>query len=122
MSMTIQEQAKTFLQLAGSGQAEKAFQRFVSSNFIHHNQYFKGDRQSLLDAMNEAHEKAPNKKLEVQHSYIDGSVVITHSWVVKDDMEIAVVHIFRFENDQIVELWDLGQIIDTESPNENGLF
>jgi predicted SnoaL-like aldol condensation-catalyzing enzyme len=120
--MTIQEQAKTFLQLAGSGQAEEAFQRFVSSNFIHHNQYFKGDRQSLLDAMNEAHEKAPNKKLEVKHSYIDGSVVITHSWVVKDDMEIAVVHIFRFENDQIVELWDLGQIIDAESPNENGLF
>ena len=34
----------------------------------------------------------------------------------------AVVHIFRFEQDRVVELWDLGQPISKDSPNENGLF
>jgi predicted SnoaL-like aldol condensation-catalyzing enzyme len=48
--------------------------------------------------------------------------VITHSLVVKQNMEIAVVHIFRFSGDKIVELWDLGQPIEKNSPNENGLF
>ncbi|MFZ1808888.1 MAG: hypothetical protein WAU36_16775 [Cyclobacteriaceae bacterium] len=46
----------------------------------------------------------------------------THSHVVKDDMEIAVVHIFRFDNVKIIELWDLGQVLDKNSPNENGVF
>jgi len=35
---------------------------------------------------------------------------------------IAVVHIFRFENSKIVELWDVGQEIPQDSPNENGMF
>tara|TARA_R110000796_G_scaffold88850_3_gene191833 strand:+ start:43799 stop:43912 length:114 start_codon:yes stop_codon:yes gene_type:complete len=37
-------------------------------------------------------------------------------------MEIAVVHIFRFKKERIIELWDLGQVISKDSPNENGLF
>jgi len=48
--------------------------------------------------------------------------VITHSLVSKKDADIAVVHIFRFENNKVVELWDLGQVIDPKSPNTNGLF
>jgi len=35
---------------------------------------------------------------------------------------VAVVHIFRFENGKVVELWDLGQQMIKDSPNENGLF
>ena len=32
------------------------------------------------------------------------------------------VHIFRFEQGRIAELWDLAQPISTDSPNENGMF
>ena len=34
----------------------------------------------------------------------------------------AVVHLFRFQNDLIVEFWDVGQPIPVNSPNENGVF
>lgn len=114
--------AKEFLELAGTGKVREAYDKFVSPDFIHHNQYFKGDRESLLVAMEEAHQSSPNKIVDVKYSYEDGSTVITHSFVAKEDMDIAVVHIFRFQNDKIVELWDLGQVIDKNSPNENGLF
>lgn len=53
---------------------------------------------------------------------MDGLTVITHSLVAKQQMNIAVVHIFRFENSKIVELWDLGQVIEMNSPNCNGMF
>jgi predicted SnoaL-like aldol condensation-catalyzing enzyme len=33
-----------------------------------------------------------------------------------------VIHIFRFEEDRIVELWDVGQEIPEDSPNDNGMF
>ncbi|XDD49268.1 hypothetical protein AB3N59_12705 [Leptospira sp. WS92.C1] len=39
-----------------------------------------------------------------------------------EEPDIAVVHIFRFEEEKIVELWDLGQFIVKDSPNKNGSF
>lgn len=120
--MTRKEIASTFLQLAGTGEVQKAFDQFVALGFVHHNQYFEGHREALLIAMEMAHETSPNKSIEIKYSYEDGDTVITHSLVVKSDMEIAVVHIFKFQNNKIIELWDLGQIIDVNSPNENGLF
>jgi predicted SnoaL-like aldol condensation-catalyzing enzyme len=72
--------------------------------------------------MEDAHQTSPNKSVEIKYCYMDGNTVITHSLVVKQNMEIAVVHIFRFSGDKIVELWDLGQPIEKNSPNENGLF
>jgi predicted SnoaL-like aldol condensation-catalyzing enzyme len=32
------------------------------------------------------------------------------------------VHIFRFEQGRIVELWDLGQEVPESSPNQYGMF
>ena len=123
--MSRKELAVAFLKMAGLGDVRAAYDRFTGSNFIHHNQYFKGDRQSLMAAMEEASRTAPNRSIDVKHVYEDGNTVITHSLVTRQDpaaQGIAVVHIFRFENDRVVELWDLGQQIAKDSPNENGLF
>lgn len=116
------EQAKSFLKLASVGNVREAFSRFIAQDFIHHNQYFKGDRESLLVAMEDAHRDIPNTSFEIMKAYSDGETVITQSHVKKEVIDIAVVHIFRFEKDKIVELWDLGQILDKDSPNENGIF
>lgn len=120
--MTKKETAKAFLQMAGSGKVKEAFEKFISNDFIHHNQYFEGNREALNKAMADAHQTNPNKKIEIKYSYEDGNTVITHSLVKKEKMEIAVIHIFRFSSDKIVELWDLGQPIEKDSPNKNGLF
>ena len=103
--MTKKEIAISFLKLAGFGEVQEAFQKFVSDNFIHHNQYFKGDRESLLIALEDAHKTEPSTFLDIKHCYEDGETVITHTLVGKKDMNIAVVHIFRFENDR---LWNFG--------------
>ena len=123
--MNQKESAVTFLKMAGSGDVKAAYDKFIASNFIHHNQYFNGDRESLLKAMEEAHKKSPNKSVEVKHVYQDGNTVITHSQVLRREPSaapVAVVHIFRFENNRVVELWDLGQEMLKDSPNENGAF
>ncbi|WP_017729680.1 nuclear transport factor 2 family protein [Nafulsella turpanensis] len=120
--MTKKEIATSFLQLAGGGKVQEAFANFIAQDFLHHNQYFKGSRQALAEAMEEDHQTSPNKSIDIKYTYADGDTVITHSLVTKEEMEIAVVHIFRFRADKIVELWDLGQPIVKDSPNENGLF
>lgn len=120
--MTKKEIAISFLQLAGGGNVKEAFDKFTSTDFFHHNQYFQGNREALRKAMEDAHQTSPNKSIEIKYCYADGNTVITHSLVKKENMEIAVIHIFRFSADKIVELWDLGQPIERDSPNENGLF
>lgn len=119
------EVAKSFLKTAGMGKVQDAYDQYVAPSFIHHNQYFKGDRESLFKAMQEASKTTPNKSIEIKHAYEDGNTVITHSLVTRqgpETQDVAVVHIFRFEQDRIVELWDVGQTISKDSPNENGMF
>ncbi len=123
--MMHKEAAKSFLTMAGLGKVQEAYDQYVAPSFIHHNQYFKGDRQSLLTAMEEASKTHPNQSIEIKRVYEDGDTVITHSLVSRQDPaapKIAVVHIFRFEHDRIAELWDVGQPISKDSPNENGMF
>ena len=114
----------SFLKLAASGQVREAYSRYVSPNFRHHNAFFRGDRESLMLAMEESATKNPNKRLEIKRSLEDRDLVATYSHVQQNpgDPGSVVVHIFRFEGDRIVEMWDIGQAVPKESPNENGMF
>ncbi len=123
--MTKKEIAQDFLRLASSGNPRKAFELYVANNFIHHNAYFKGDRETLMLAMEDAHKEAPNKIFEMHRALEDGELVAVHSYVqqqAEDGWKGAVMHIFRFENNQIVELWDFGQAVPDDMVNENGMF
>jgi predicted SnoaL-like aldol condensation-catalyzing enzyme len=118
------ETALAFLKLAASGKVTEAFQKYLSRDFRHHNPYFRGDANSLKAGMMEAHQKFPNTTLEVQHVFEEGDLVAVHSRVSHsaDTPEIAVVHIFRFEDRRIAEMWDIGMEAPKDSPNENGMF
>ncbi len=59
------------------------------------------------------------------HHCVLTDVLVTHSLVLRANPEalpIAVVHIFRFASNRVVELWDLGQELMKDSTNENGPF
>jgi predicted SnoaL-like aldol condensation-catalyzing enzyme len=75
-------------------------------------------------AMEENAARNPNKVLEIQRALEDGDLVAVHSRVRRKpgDLGAAVVHIFKFEGNLIVELWDMGQAVPEDSPNENGMF
>lgn len=122
--MSKREIAENFLMLASKGESHKAFELFVADNFIHHNAYFKGDRLTLMTAMEENALKNPNKIFEIQRSLEDGNLVAVHSRVQlkHGDIEIAVIHIFKFDQDKIAELWDFGQAVPADIVNENGMF
>jgi predicted SnoaL-like aldol condensation-catalyzing enzyme len=124
LEMSYKEIAIDFLQLTASGKANIAFSKYVSPNFRHHNPYFKGDADSLMKEMMENAEKNPDKVLEIQRVLSDGEMVAVHSKVKQnpDDRLVALVHIFQFHNNKILELWDIGQAIPEESPNECGMF
>ena len=121
---SLKDRAVSFLRLAGSGKVRDAYERYVGPAFRHHNAFFPGDRESLMKAMEENAAKNPDKLLDVKLALQDGNYVAVHSHVRQSarDRGAAVVHIFRFEDERIVELWDLGQAIPQDSPNRHGMF
>ena len=76
-------------------------------------------------AMEDAHKEAPNKVFEMLRALEDGDLVAVHSHVQQEGeegWEGAVMHIFRFENNKVAELWDFGQAVPVDMVNENGMF
>ena len=116
--------AVAFLEAAAAGRALHQGRAHLAPRFRHHNAYFAGDADALLSAMDENARANPHKRLDVLHTVEEGDLVAVHSRVQHrpDDPGAAVVHLFRFERDQIVELWDVGQAVPEDSPNQYGMF
>jgi predicted SnoaL-like aldol condensation-catalyzing enzyme len=118
------EAATSFLQLAASGDVRRAFDSYISPDFRHHNPHFRGDAKSLATAMADNAAQNPDKTLHIERVIEEGDLVAVHGRVRlrPDTPEIALVHIFRFEGDQVAELWDIGQPMPEHSPNVHGMF
>ncbi|MFI8687014.1 nuclear transport factor 2 family protein [Rossellomorea sp. NPDC077527] len=122
--MSKKEIAVSFLETVASGDVRKAFKDYIGNGFHHHNPYFRGDGESLMLAMEDNAVKNPRKIFEVKRAIEEKDEVAVHSHVRQhqDDLGAIVVHIFRFEEDKIAELWDIGQPMPEDTINENGVF
>ena len=118
------EVAISYLRLVTSGKIREAFERHVGPGFCHHNPYYKSDAESLMTGMQENDGKFPGKIFEIRRALGEGEVVAVHSnmKLKPGELEVAVVHIFRFHDKRIVELWDICQVVPDDSLNEKGMF
>ena len=116
--------AVSFLKMVASGKVQEAYSKFVGEGFRHHNPFFEGSAKSLQAGMQANALQNPDKVMDVKRVIDEGELVAVHSHVQQKpgDRGAVVVHIFRFENGHIVELWDLGQPVPEESPNQFGMF
>ena len=116
--------ATAFLRMVSSGEVREAFDSYAAADFRHHNVYFPGDGESLAAAMEENARANPAKRYAPKMTIEEGDRVMVFGSVRHQPgaPEYALVHIFRFEDDRIAELWDIGQEIPTDSPNRNGAF
>jgi predicted SnoaL-like aldol condensation-catalyzing enzyme len=124
MATNLKDIATRFLQLASTGRVRELVDAHVAADFRHHNPWFPGDGESLFAAMEQAAAERPDKRLEILRVLQDGDLVAVQSKVTQKpgDRGGAVVHIFRFEGDRIAELWDVGQDVPEDSPNQYGMF
>lgn len=115
--------AKAFIEGVVTDKIREIYDLYTLPNFIHHNGFFYGDRESLLEGMEKSNEVFPNKKVTVKLAVAEPPFVTLLSHVqLSLDKEVAVVHIYRFEGEKIAELWDISQEIPPNLLNENGVF
>lgn len=114
----------SFLNHIIAGKITQAYQMHVHPSFRHHNPYFTGDAESLAAGMQEDEKIHPYKKFDIQHVIEEGDLIAVHSRLQfeSESPEIMVVHLFRIEEEKIIELWDIAQVAPEHSVNSNGLF
>lgn len=122
--MTNKDVAVSFLKTVVARKIEEAYATYVAPEMKHHNAYFPGDANSLKQGMKEAHTKFPDTIIDVKQAIEEGNkvAVLSHVQMKPNGPSVAVVHMFRFENGKIVEMWDVGQAIPEDSLNKNGMF
>ncbi len=122
--MTNKQNAVDFLQMIVARKIKEAYKKYTSPKMIHHCAWFPHDAESLMNGMIEAHTKNPNTTIDIKHTLEDGNLVAVHLHVKHNAQELgyAIVHLFRFDNGKIVEMWDVGQEVPKESPNKKGMF
>ena len=122
--MNKKDSAISFLRLASSGKVREAYETYVHPDFRHHNPYFPGDRAALLAGMEENAVTFPQKEFEAVRALEDGDLVAVHGRVrlTPSSPWMALMHIFRFQDNQIIEEWEVGQEVPQDSPNKNGVF
>ncbi|MHA1907355.1 MAG: nuclear transport factor 2 family protein [Candidatus Thorarchaeota archaeon] len=118
------EIAISFLNLVIAGNVREAYSKYISQDLIHHNPYFEGSRDALFKAMEADSKEHPNKSIDIKMTLQEGDLVTTYSHIKQtpESLGFAAVHIFRIDNNQIVEAWDVVHVITEDSPNKNGMF
>ncbi|MGE3278372.1 MAG: ester cyclase [Candidatus Altimarinota bacterium] len=122
--MTNKEKALDFLHLAVSGQVDQAFEKYIDLSGVHHNVHTPAGFPALKQGMKDSDVQFPNKQFKSLFAIEEGDKVMVYSSVVlrPKELEVAVTHIFRFEGERIVEMWDVGMILPEDMLNTDGAF
>src|SRR5436190_16827256 len=111
--MNHKDSAIEFLKLCAANHIREAYERFAGPDFRHHNPWFRGDASGLQEGMEQNAAQHPDRYFEVKQAIAEGERVAVHSHVRMhaQDRGMAVVHILRFREGRIAELWDLAMPI-----------
>ena len=105
--------------------------RFFAPDCKTHNPYVNGSIEALTDAMIAASKdlsgQGSEMEFKVRQVLADGDFVAAYINVLNNKSKpgeggLRQIHLFRFENDKIVEYWDVTQQIMNNMPNAGGAF
>ncbi|HLN44664.1 MAG TPA: nuclear transport factor 2 family protein [Candidatus Sulfotelmatobacter sp.] len=114
-----------------SAQKFKEGLRFFAPNCKTHNPYISGNMDTLTDAMiaanKEGTSKYPEAEFTVNDILADGDFVAGYTQLLNvksrpEEGGLRQVHLFRFEDNKIVEYWDVTQQILPNMPNAKEAF
>jgi len=96
----------------------------LSPRYIQHSSLAEPGLPALKRFLTHVRRESPDARQTIHRTFADGDHVIVHVHVVRwpGDPGLAVVDIFRCENGEIVEHWDVIQEVPAQSINPNGMF
>jgi predicted SnoaL-like aldol condensation-catalyzing enzyme len=101
-----------------------AVDRYIAPDYIQHSRMAAPGREALKDFLRMIRRESPDAKQIIHRTFVDGNHVVVHLHVMRfpGDPGLAVVDMFRVENNMIQEHWEVVQEVPTESPNPLTMF
>ena len=105
-------------------QPQEAIAKYAGKDYIQHNPHVADGKDGFIAYFNKMAEDRPGKRVEVKRAIADGQHVVLHCHQIwPEGLEYAGIDIFRLYNEgKVVEHWDVLQVIQESSANENGMF
>jgi predicted SnoaL-like aldol condensation-catalyzing enzyme len=125
---TLQERkaiVRDFYDLAFNQQKpEDAAARYLGPVYIQHNPNFADGREAFISAVKGFVAAYPKLHVEFKRFIAEEELVAVHSHMTLEpgDPGLALMDIFRLENDKIVEHWDVAQEVTATAANSNTMF
>lgn len=105
-------------------QPRAAIEQYVGDRYIQHNPHVADGKEAFIAYFERMASDYPGKVTHFKRAIAEANYVVLHChqiWPGSDDY--AGIDIFRFDdNGKIVEHWDVLQIVEGDSKNDNGLF
>jgi len=98
--------------------------RYLPAHYIQHSSLAEPGLEPLKLFLAQIRKESPDARQTIHRAFVDGDHVIVHVQVERwpGDPGLAVVDIFRCENGEIVEHWDVVQEVPANPVNPNGMF
>ena len=102
----------------------EAASKFFGPRYVQHNPMAPDGIEGFKSFLGFLREKFPQSRSEIKHVWAEGDYVVLHVHAVRTPgaRGSAIVDIFKLENGQIVEHWDVIQEIPEKAANTNGMF
>ena len=97
---------------------------YLPPHYVQHSSLAPPGLQALKDFLDKVRVESPDASQTIKRAFVDGDHVIVHVHVIRfrGDPGLAVVDIFRLENERIVEHWDVLQEVPATPLNPNSMF
>jgi predicted SnoaL-like aldol condensation-catalyzing enzyme len=96
----------------------------IGDRYVQHNPRIADGIEGFKGFVAQIAEEFPGLRAEVKRIVAEGDHVVAHVHGVRvpGQAGTAIVDIFRFDGDRIVEHWDVMQPVPERSANPNGMF
>jgi predicted SnoaL-like aldol condensation-catalyzing enzyme len=103
---------------------EEAVAKYLGPTYRQHNPGAADGPEPFIETVKQLVKNFPDLRMEPKRIIAEGNYVVLHSHLIlkPGDRGMAVVDIFRLENGQIVEHWDVVQEVPETSANNNTMF
>lgn len=105
-------------------QVRTAFETWVREDYIQHKPTLPDGREPVISFLENLLQRFPDRTFTIHRVIASDDLVAVHyhSQANPEDLGFAVIDIFRVENCQMVEHWDVVQPVPETSKNENTVF
>jgi predicted SnoaL-like aldol condensation-catalyzing enzyme len=103
---------------------EEAIAKYLGPYYRQHNPTASDGSQPFIDFIHNFTKAFPSMHFDIIRMVGEGDLVMVHSHLIQQpgDRGMAVVDIFRLEDEKIVEHWDVVQEVPETPANNNTMF